>query len=157
MRKFCIRFLAVVVAATMFCSLQLFSGATATAQSTPFYQGKTIRVIVGFTSGGLYEQHARILARQMPKHIPGSPTIIVQNMPGAGSLSATNYVYGVAKPDGLTLGMPGSGIYLDQLLERKKATFDVRKIVWLGSVDQRDLLLYMSAESPGKSIEDFIN
>ena len=52
----------------------------------------------------------------MGKHIPGNPNIIVQNMPGAGSLSATNYVYGVAKPDGLTLGMPGSGIYLDQLL-----------------------------------------
>ncbi len=78
-------------------------------------------------------------------------------MPGAGSLSATNYVYGVAKPDGLTLGMPGSGIYLDQLLERKEATFDVRKIVWLGSVDQRDLLLYMRAEAPWKSIEDVMN
>ena len=156
MRKFCIRFLAVVVAATMFCSLQLFSGATASAQSTPFYQGKTIHVIVGFTSGGLYDQYARILARQMPKHIPGSPTIIVQNMPGAGSLTATNYVYGVAKPDGLTVGMPGSGMYLDQMLGRKEATFDVRKLVWLGSVDQRDLLLYMKADAPWKSLEDIL-
>ena len=80
-------------------------------QTTQFYKDKTIRVIVGFTSGGLYDQYARILARHMPKHIPGNPSIIVQNMPGAGSLTATNYVYGVAKPDGLTLGMPGSGIY----------------------------------------------
>src|SRR5205809_4802219 len=157
MRKFCIRFLAVVVAATMFCSLQLFSGATASAQATPFYQGKTIRIIVGFTSGGLYDQYARILARQMPKYIPGTPSIIVQNMPGAGSLTATNYVYSVAKADGLTLGMPGSGIYLDQMLERKEASFDVRKIAWLGSVDQRDLLLYMRAEAPWKSIEDVMN
>jgi tripartite-type tricarboxylate transporter receptor subunit TctC len=93
----------------------------------------------------------------MGKHIPGSPNIIVQNMPGAGSLSATNYVYGVAKPDGLTLGMPGSGIYLDQLLGRKEATFDVRKLSWLGSVDQRDLLLYMRADAPWKSIEDVMN
>ena len=131
--------------------------AQARAQSAPFYKDKTIRIIVGFTSGGLYDQYARILARHMGKHIPGNPNIIVQNMPGAGSLSATNYVYGVAKPDGLTLGMPGSGIYLDQLLGRKEATFDVGKMVWLGSVDQRDLLLYMRAEAPWKSIEDVMN
>jgi len=127
------------------------------AQSTPFYKDKTIRIIVGFTSGGLYDQYARILARYMGKHIPGNPNIIVQNMPGAGSLSATNYVYSVAKPDGLTLGMPGSGIYLDQLLGRKEATFNVAKFVWIGSVDQRDLLLYMRAEAPWKSIDDVLN
>jgi len=127
------------------------------AQATPFYKDKTIRIIVGFTSGGLYDQYARVLARYMGKHIPGNPNIIVQNMPGAGSLSATNYVYGVAKPDGLTLGMPGSGIYLDQLLGRKEATFDVAKFSWIGSVDQRDLLLYMRAEAPWKSIEDVLN
>jgi hypothetical protein len=123
------------------------------AQATPFYKDKTIRIIVGFTSGGLYDQYARVLARYMGKHIPGNPNIIVQNMPGAGSLSATNYVYGVAKPDGLTLGMPGSGIYLDQLLGRKEATFDVAKFSWIGSVDQRDLLLYMQEwiRSPSRS------
>ena len=60
------------------------------AQATPFYKDKTIRIIVGFTSGGLYDQYARVLARYMGKHIPGNPNIIVQNMPGAGSLSATN-------------------------------------------------------------------
>ncbi len=78
-------------------------------------------------------------------------------MPGAGSLSATNYIYGVAKADGLTLGMPGSGIYLDQMLGRKEATFDVAKLIWLGSVDQRDLVLYMKADAPWKSIEDVMN
>src|SRR5258706_14253332 len=94
------------------------------AQATPFYKDKTIRIIDGFTSGGLYDQYARLLARHMGRHLPGNPTIIVQHMPGAGSLSATNYVFSIAKPDGLTLGMPGSGIYLDQLLGRKEATFD---------------------------------
>lgn len=126
------------------------------AQTAPFYQSKTIRIIVGFTSGGLYDQYARILARHMPKHIPGNPTIIVQNMPGAGSLTATNYVYSVGKPDGLTLGMPGSGIYLDQMLGRKEATFDVTSLAWIGSVDQRDLLLYMKADAPWKSLEDVL-
>ncbi|MGH7870759.1 MAG: Bug family tripartite tricarboxylate transporter substrate binding protein [Candidatus Binatia bacterium] len=130
---------------------------TAHAQSAPFYKDKTIRIIVGFTSGGLYDQYARILARHMGKHIPGNPNIIVQNMPGAGSLSATNYINSVAKPDGLTLGMPGSGIYLDQMLGRKEATFDVAKLAWIGSIDQRDLLLYSRAEAPWKSIEDVMN
>src|SRR6187431_1494349 len=125
---------------------------TTSAQPVPFYKDKTIRIIVGFTSGGLYDQYARLLARHMGKYIPGNPTVIVQNMPGAGSLSATNYIYGVAKPDGLTLGMPGSGIYLDQLLGRKEAMFDVTKLLWLGSVDQRDLVLYMRADAPWKSI-----
>lgn len=127
------------------------------AQSTPFYKDKTIRIIVGFSAGGLYDQYARILARNMGKHIPGAPNIIVQNMPGAGSLTATNYVFGVAKPDGLTLGMPGSGIYLDQMLGRKEATFDVRKLGWIGSVDQRDLVLYMRADAPWKTIDDVLN
>lgn len=131
--------------------------APAQGQPTPFYKDKTIRIVVGFTSGGLYDQYARILSRYMGRHIPGNPNIIVQNMPGAGSLSATNYVFGVAKPDGLTLGMPGSGIYLDQLLGRKEATFDVRKLGWIGSIDQRDLVLYMRAEAPWKSIEDVLN
>jgi tripartite-type tricarboxylate transporter receptor subunit TctC len=131
--------------------------ATVQAQPAPFYKDKTIRIVVGFTSGGLYDQYARILSRTMGKYIPGNPNIIVQNMPGAGSLSATNYVFGVAKPDGLTLGMPGSGIYLDQMLGRKEATFDVRKLAWIGSVDQRDLVLYMRAEAPWKSIEDVLN
>ena len=83
----------------------------ANAQSAPFYQGKTMRIIVGFTPGGLYDQYARLLARYMGKHIPGNPNIIVQNMPGAGSIIATNYVSNVVKPDGLTFGMIGSGIY----------------------------------------------
>jgi tripartite-type tricarboxylate transporter receptor subunit TctC len=149
-------FRALVAAGLILVSPQLLSHRTAHAQSAPFFQGKTIRIIVGFTSGGLYDQYARILARHMPKHIPGNPSIIVQNMPGAGSLTATNYVYSVAKPDGLTLGMPGSGIYLDQMLERKEAAFDVAKLAWIGSVDQRDLLLYMKADAPWKTVEDIL-
>lgn len=126
------------------------------SQGAPFYKDKTIRIIVGFTSGGLYDQYARLLARHMGKYIPGNPTVIVQNMPGAGSLSATNYLYNVAKPDGLTLGVPGSGIYLDQMLGRKEAMFDVAKFAWIGSVDQRDLVLYMKADAPWKSVEDIL-
>jgi hypothetical protein len=127
-------------------------------QAAPFYKGQNHSHHRRLHFRRPYgDQYARLLARHMGKYIPGNPNIIVQNMPGAGSLSATNYVYGVAKPDGLTLGMPGSGIYLDQMLGRKEATFDVRKLHWLGSVDQRDLMLYMKADAPWKSIEDILN
>ena len=145
-------FLVLLVAAAM-----LWPRAAANAQSAPFYQGKSMRIVVGFTAGGLYDQYARLLARYMGKHLPGNPNIIVQNMPGAGSLIATNYVYSVAKPDGLTLGMVGSGIYLDQLLGVKEAQFDVGKMHFIGSIDQRDLLLYMRADAPWKSVEDILS
>src|SRR5688500_263632 len=79
------------------------------AQSEPFFKGKTIKIIGG--SGGFYESWARLISRHMGKHLPGNPNIIVQNMLGAGSLIAANYVYNVAKPDGLTLGMFLNTIY----------------------------------------------
>ena len=147
----------VVSIAGIFLAIIAFHVSSAPAQTTPFYKDKTIRIIVGFTSGGLYDQYARLLARYMGKHIPGNPSIIVQNMPGAGSIIATNYVSSVAKPDGLALGMIGSGIYLDQLLGVKEAQFDVRKMQFIGSVDQRDLLLYMRADAPWKSVDDILN
>ena len=145
-----------ILATALLSSLSLLSSQTR-AQESLFYKDKTIRIIVGFTSGGLYDQYARLLARHMGKYIPGNPNLIVQNMPGAGSLTSTNYIYSVAKPDGLTLGMPGSGIYLDQLLGRKEASFDVAKLAWIGSIDQRDLVLYMKADLPWKSIEDVMS
>ncbi len=153
--KTCREFTAIAALMTLILIFVLIDPAH--SQSAPFYKDKTIRIVVGFTSGGLYDQYARLLARHMGKYIPGNPNIIVQNMPGAGSLTSTNYVYSVAKPDGLTLGMPGSGIYLDQLLGRKEASFDVAKLAWLGSIDQRDLVLYMKADAPWKSIEDVMN
>ena len=86
--------------------------APAHAQTEPYFQGKTIRIIVGFSAGGLSDQWARMFARSMPKFIPGSPNIIVQNMPGASSVVASNFVYSVAKPDGLTVGIPNSSLIL---------------------------------------------
>ena len=83
-----LRLYVIVVATCIIFLGQSITERPAGAQSAPFFQGQTIRIIVGFTAGGLYDQYARILARHMPKHIPGQPNIIVQNMPGAGSLTA---------------------------------------------------------------------
>jgi len=126
------------------------------AQET-FYKGKTIRLIVGTTPGGFYDRWARIFARHMPKHLAGHPEIVVQNMPGAGSLTAANYVYNVAKPDGLTLGMVQYNIYMDQLVGRKEVQFDARKFAWIGSPASESVLLYMRSDAPFKSIRDIVN
>jgi tripartite-type tricarboxylate transporter receptor subunit TctC len=129
---------------------------TANAQAQPFYQGKTIRIVVGFTPGGFYDRWARLLARYMPKYIPGNPEMIVQNMPGASSVIAANYVYNVAKGDGLTLLVPINSLYLDQLVERKEVQFDVRKFEWIGTQEKAPVMLYFRADSPYKTIADII-
>lgn len=124
---------------------------------TPYYQGKQIRVIVGFTTGGFYDRWARLLSRHMPKYIPGSPEMIVQNMPGAGSVIAANYVYSVAKSDGLTLGFPSNAIYLDQLIGRSEVKYDVRKFAWIGSPVSEPMIFYVRSDSPFKTILDLKN
>ena len=122
----------------------------------PFYQGKTVKIVVGFTPGGFYDRWARLLSRYLPKYIPGNPEFIVQNMPGAGSMIAANHVYAVAKPDGLTVVMPNSNIYLDQLSGRKEVQFDLRKFHWIGTQEKNHIILYMRADTPYKSIADIL-
>jgi tripartite-type tricarboxylate transporter receptor subunit TctC len=90
---------------------------------TPFYQGKTIRIVVGNLAGDAYDLWARNFAHHMGKYMPGNPTFIVQNMTGAGGVVAANYVYSVAKPDGLTLGTFGPSMYFDQLARRPEVRF----------------------------------
>lgn len=126
------------------------------AQPEPFYKGKTIRVVVGFTPGGLYDLWGRLLARHLPKHIPGGPKIIIQNMPGAGSLVAANFLYNVARPDGLNLGMFAYNLYLQQLLGGKEVQLDVRRFEWIGSQEKDQVVLYIRADSPFRSVEDII-
>ncbi len=127
------------------------------AQAEPFYKGKQVRIIVGASAGGFYDRWARLLARFIPKYLPGNPSMIVQTMAGAGSLVATNYVYGIAKPDGLTLLMPNSNTYLEQLSGHKEVRFDLRKMAIIGSQEKNFMLLYMRADAPYKTIGDIIN
>src|SRR6187402_3018417 len=96
-----------------------------------FFEGKTAKIIAGFGAGSVDDAWSRMLARFMGKHIAGTPNFIVQNMPGAGAMIAANYVYSVAKPDGLTLAGIRAGLYFDQLVRRKQVQFDWRKFTWL--------------------------
>jgi tripartite-type tricarboxylate transporter receptor subunit TctC len=137
--------------------LLVLSPASALYAQSSVYQGKQIKVVVGFTTGGFYDRWARLLSRHMPKHIPGNPEMIVQNMPGAGSVIAANYVYSVAKPDGLTIGFPSNGIYLDQLVGRSEVKFDIRKFAWIGSPVKEPMIFYMRSDAPFKTIADVKN
>ena len=128
----------------------------ARAQSDPFFKGKTIKLVVGSTSGSFYDAWGRLIARYWGKYIPGNPEIIVQNMGGAGSLTAVNFVYAVAKPDGLTLVLPNNSIYIEQLVQRKEVQFDLRKFHWIGSASQDSIIFYMRADTPFRSIADIV-
>jgi tripartite-type tricarboxylate transporter receptor subunit TctC len=127
--------------------------ARAEAQS-PFYQGKNVVIVVGYQAGDGYDIWARLLAAHMGKHIPGNPTFIAQNMPGAGSMIAANYLYNVAKPDGLTMAAIGPSLYLDQLIGKKEVHFDWAKFGWVGSTENTPWLLYMKTDAPYKTLED---
>ncbi len=121
---------------------------------TPFYQGKTIRLVAGTPAGSVYDTYARLVAQFLPKYIPGSPGIIVQNMPGVASMVAANYIYEVAKPDGLTIGSIQPALYFEQLVGRKEVKFDWQKFTWIGNTMRSHHLLYMRSDAPYKTIDD---
>jgi tripartite-type tricarboxylate transporter receptor subunit TctC len=123
-----------------------------------FYKGPTITLIVGYGPGGGYDLFARLMARHLGRHVPGNPTVVVQNMPGAGSLRATNFLYAVAPRDGTTIGSFARDMPLLAMLRTNTAAvFDPRKFTWLGSSSDfsRDAyLLMVRTDAPVKSIED---
>ena len=131
-------------------SIMLFSGRLE-AQSD-FYKGKQIKIVVGASAGAASDLYARAVAQHLPKQIPGKPDVIVQNMPGGGSLTAANYVYSVAKPDGLTLGAVTAPIYFAQLLGRKEVQFDWAKFTWIGTPEENDELFFIKADLPYKTL-----
>ena len=109
------------------------SGVAAYAATDNFFAGKTIRIMVAYSPGGGFDAYSRILARHLPKHIPGNPTVVVQNRPGAGGLITANFIYNKAKPDGLTIGHWVGGLILQQYLGNKGVRFDAAKFGWIGA------------------------
>jgi tripartite-type tricarboxylate transporter receptor subunit TctC len=128
----------------------------AQADGESFYKGKTLKFVIGSGSGAFYDQWGRLIARHWGKYITGNPNIIVQNMPGASSLTAMNFVYTVAKPDGLTVVLPNNSIYIEQLIGRKEVQFDLRKYHWIGSASQDSIILYMRADTPFRTVGDIV-
>ena len=137
----------------LFTAWSLFFCAALHAQAN-FFQGKSVRVIRGGQPGDLYDLWTRHIATYLGKHIPGNPSVTVQNMPGAGSVIASNYVYNVSKPDGLTLGSINPGIYMDQLIGRKEVQYDWSKFNWIGTPEQTESVVFFRGDSPYKTIDD---
>ncbi len=133
---------------------KMFSPGMAYAASAEFFKGKTVRLVVGNSVGGAQDEWGRFLAPFLTKHIPGNPDIVVQNMPGAGTVIAANYIYNIAKPDGLTLGLINPAIYIDQLIGAQEVKFDWTKFSWIGSPERIDQVLFMRADTPYKTLED---
>ena len=121
---------------------------------TPFYQGKTVQIRVGFAAGGAFDVWARLIASHLPRFIPGNPTFVVQNMTGGGSMIAANYVYGVAKPDGLTLGVVSPAMYVEQVTGKKEVQYDWFKFSYIGSPEKTDRIFYIRADFGVKALED---
>lgn len=119
-----------------------------------YYRGKTVTVVVAFGPGGGFDTIARLLAKHMPKHLPGNPTFVVENMEGAGSLIGANHLYNVAKPDGLTFGVFNELQLINQLTEAEGVQFDARKFSWLGSVQRVSSVCTIRADMPHKSAQD---
>src|SRR5258708_84049 len=117
-----------------------------------FYRGRSVSVVIGYTAGGGYDLYARLLARHMRKYIPGNPTIVPQNMPGAGSLKAANFIYSLAPKDGATIGTVGRGMATDPLLGESK--FDPRQFAWIGSTTSETSVCAMWHTSPVKNWGD---
>src|SRR5436189_847692 len=123
------------------------------AQPSP-YAGKTVTIIVGYKAGGGYDATARLLARHLPKHIPGKPTVIVQNMPGANSMIAANHVYNIAKPDGLTIGTFNRNLPIAQLTKVQGVKYDMTKFEWIGSAANESTVLAIRNDLPYKNFEE---
>ncbi len=118
------------------------------------YQGKTLTIIVGSAPGVAYDIYARLVGQFIGKYLPGNPNVVVQNMPAAGSLVAANYVFGIAKPDGLTIASINPALYFNQLQGQREVKYDWAKFTWIGSTDKSEHLMYMRADTPYKTIQD---
>jgi tripartite-type tricarboxylate transporter receptor subunit TctC len=134
-------------------SMMLLMASSAGAQAN-FYEGKTVTLIIGAKGAGSLIAATQIVAHHLGKYIPGKPTVIVQEMPGAAHLLATNHVFNVAKPDGLTILASNPNVAVAQLAKVEQVRFDVRKFQWLGSTGADGVALSIRTDLPYKSFDD---
>jgi len=143
----------------MMCALVAFcclASAPASAQDAvaDFFAGKQISIIVGSSAGGGYDTYARLISRYLGNHIPGNPTVVVQNMPGAGSAKSVGYIYSVAPKDGTAMAAFYPPVILAPMLEDAGAQFDPIKLNYLGSANSDTYLCFLRSDAPAKSFAD---
>ena len=131
------------------------SAAPLRVHAEEFYKGKTIKFVVGYSPGGLFDSLTRLVAHHFSKHVPGNPNVIVDNMPGAGGIILGNHLYHVAKPDGLTVGAWATPLILQQLLGTDAITFDGRRFGYLGAPGAEDAVCAFNEASGIKTVDDW--
>jgi len=141
----------------MLTAALISSAAAQGTRNEPFYQGKTIRLVISTGVAGGYAEYARVLAEYMPRHIAGRPHVIVQSMPGAGGLLAANFLYTQAPADGTTIGIVHSSVPFAPLWGAKGVRFDTLKFNWLGSLDRVDGMCISWHESPIRTWQDMLS
>lgn len=124
--------------------------------AAPFYEGKTLKIIVGHGAGGGYDRMARLMAKYLPKYIPGKPVALVEFVPGASGLIAANQIYNITKPDGLTIVTVDRGLPIAQLLKAEGVRFDAAKFSWIGSAAVEATVLCIRSDLPYKTFEDLL-
>lgn len=142
------------VVALLVCAFLVAGWGVSRASAQAPFAGKTVTLVVGFPPGGGYDRLARIVARHLPKYLPGSPTVVVQNMPGAGSLMAANHVYNVLRSDAFTLGLFNRNLVLAQLAGVEGMRVDLRRWQWVGSLAQETSVLAVRADLPYRHVLD---
>ena len=121
-----------------------------------FYRGKTFTMVVGYSAGGGYDLYARAISRHIGKHIPGNPTVIVNNMPGAGSVASANYLYNVAPKDGLVIATFSRGLPMEPLIGTAKTQYDATKMTWIGSASNEVSVCALTQRAAVKNWNDFL-
>jgi len=142
---------------TLCVGLYLAGAPTALFAQDAFYRDKTLRVIVGSSAGNTQDQMTRLAARYLAKYIPNHPNVIVENMGGASSMIAANYLFKVAKADGLTIGTVSRALYFDQLVGRKEVQFDWARFSWIGTPVEGHEVLFIAGSLPYKSMRELVN
>src|SRR5947207_3286537 len=127
---------------------------TGTSRADTFYEGKTVTLVTSTGIGGTYDLLARAISRHMPRYIPGKPTMIVQNMPGAGNVLATNYMYNVAPKDGTVMAVIHAAMPLHQVLDGRGVRYDAGKFNWLGSSGPENEIILVWSNAGIRSFED---
>jgi tripartite-type tricarboxylate transporter receptor subunit TctC len=156
MTKFCPRLAHAVIAGAVF-ALAYVPCATAQDSVADFYKGKVIRLVVGIGVGSGYDINARLLARHMAARIPGQPTVVVQNQPGAGSLTMTNQLFATGPFDGTVIGASFNGMPTTPQLQPQGARFDPNKLIWLGSTNRETQAMYVWNTAPAQKFTDVAN
>jgi len=134
-----------------------FVAAQTPVQAQDFYKDKTLTIIVGYSPGGSFDLYARVIARYIGRYLPGDPTRVVENMPGAGGIIAANHLYNRVKPDGLTIGAWASPLILQHIMGNEAAQFDGRKFGYLGIPSPYDTVCTFNQQSGITKMEDWIN